>query len=381
MESIKTLFFILIFLVVYSYIIYPLVLYILGYFFENKIQYGNKRPFVTIIISAYNEEKIIAKKIDNTLSLDYPANSFEILVVSDNSSDKTDDIINAYSDKGVVLISSSVRRGKTAGLNEAVEKAKGEIIVFTDADAMFPVDTLCNMLNLFADQNIGLVTGSTQYVSESNEDIVETSSIYTKLEYMTKVLESRIGSCVGADGAIFAMKKSLYIPLKDDDINDLVIPLKVVMQKQRVIIGENIKCIEAASSTSGSEFSRQIRITNRTLRALFRHIALLNFFKYPLFSFEILSHKIIRLSVPFFLILLIPLNILLIGEGIIYSIILTGQILFYSLALLGCYQEIRYKTQNRITIIYHFVLVQLSILIGWFKYLTGNNQVTWNPRN
>lgn len=345
---------------------------------RKKMSTNNTTSAVTLIISAFNEEDVIAKKIENSLLLDYPNDKLEIMVVSDHSTDKTDEIVKSYSKDGVVLLSQPERRGKTAGLNDAVKETKGEVIVFTDADSMYQTDAIKKMVNYLSDPSIGLVTGSTKYVADGDERMAETSGIYTKLEIFIKKHESGIGSCVGADGAIFAMRKNLYQPLLNDDINDLVISLNVVRQGYRVVFHENLYCFEASSSGSKNEFQRQIRITNRTLRALFRHWDLMNFIKYPLFSFEMISHKLIRLSVPIFLIALIPLNLLLLSEGFIYKLIFTSQCLFYIGALIGWMQEIKREKTGRFGFIYHFLLVNASIFIGWWEFLSGKKQVIWN---
>lgn len=372
------IFFASIFLSIYSYAIYPVALMLLNIILRKKMFTNNSTPMVTLIISAFNEEDVIAKKIENSLLLDYPNDKLEIMVVSDCSTDKTDEIVKSYSKDGVVLLSQPVRRGKTAGLNDAVKEAKGEILVFTDADSMYQQDAIKKMVNYLSDPTVGLVTGSTIYVSGGDERMAETSSIYTRLERFIKQHESIIGSCVGADGAIFAMRNTLYQPLQNDDINDLVIPLNVVRQGYRVVFNDNLYCFEASSSDSKSEFQRQIRITNRTLRALFRHWDLMNFLKYPLFSFEMISHKLIRLSVPIFLILLIPLNLFLLWEGFIYKLIFASQCLFYSGALIGWMQEIKSQKTGRLGFVYHFILVNCSILIGWLKFISGEKQVMWN---
>ena len=381
MEKLEIIFFIIIFLTVYSYVIYPCILYILSCFFDNTVSYKDNSLPLTLIISAFNEEDVIEDKIKNCLELDYPNDLLEIIVVSDNSTDNTDKIVKSYEDKGVVLLSPPERRGKTSGLNAALLQAKGEIVVFTDADAIFPRSTLKKMLASFANPEVGLVTGSTEYYTESSDEMVETSGIYTKLERYTKFYESKIGSCVGADGAVFAIRKKLYKPLRDDDINDLVIPLNIVQQNYRVILNEDITCSETASSSSKNEFNRQIRITNRTLRAVFRHADLFNFFKYPFFSFELLSHKLIRLSIPFFLISLVPLNIILLQQSLLYSFIFMVQVLFYLVALYGFFQDRLSNKTNITTFVYHFILIQLSILIGWINYFLGKKQVTLNPGN
>jgi len=379
MEISEIILFTLVLLIIYSYIIYPVILFIFGKLINKNIRVGDYLPRVTIIISAYNEEDVITAKLENTLKLEYPADSREIIVVSDCSDDNTDAIVSSYQDRGVVLLASKVRRGKTAGLNDAVSAAKGEVLVFTDADAMYSEDALMRMVRSLSDPNVGLVTGSTQYVSEESGQMVETSSIYTKLERFLKEQESKIGSCVGADGAIFALKKKLYKSLKDDDINDLVIPLKVIQQRYRVIIDRDLVCREAPSVSSSSEFNRQIRITNRTIRGIFRHSDLLNVLRYPLFSFQMLSHKLIRLSVPFFALLLLPLNIMLLDSGIVYWFIFISQLLFYVLSIIGYYKETYLKEQSTYGIFYHFVMVQIAILLGWINYFIGNKQVTWKP--
>ncbi|HEY9051911.1 MAG TPA: glycosyltransferase [Gammaproteobacteria bacterium] len=381
MEIIHIVFFVLVFLILYSYAVYPLILKILAILINRKVPYHENSPSISIIISVYNEENVIRKKLENALQLEYPKSLKEILVVSDCSNDNTDSIVKEYADKGVVLMASRERRGKTAGLNDAVARASGEIIVFTDADAMFYPGALKRMTGLLANKMVGLVTGSTQYVSEEEGEMVETSSIYTKLEKFIKYQESQINSCVGADGAIFAMKKYLYKSLKDDDINDLVIPLKVVRQGYRVILDNELVCVEEPSSSSSNEFNRQIRITNRTLRGIFRHFDLFNIFKFPFFSFELLSHKLIRLSVPFYLLLLLPLNIILLPDSIFYALIMIGQIVFYLMAFIGYFSVDSTGLMAKSTVFYHFVMVQIAVLLGWVNYLLGNKQVTWKPGN
>lgn len=377
METLKILFFLSFFLIVYSYAVYPLILVLLGFFLRRRTTGSSERPFVTLIISAYNEEAVISRKIENSLQLDYPKDLLEIIVVSDHSNDRTDDIVREYAGQGILLHSQPERTGKTAGLNEAVKKARGEIIVFSDADAMYKSDAIIKILNSLSDRSVGLVTGSTMYIMHGEGNISETSSIYTSLERFIKKQESRIGSCVGADGAIFAMRKSLYKPLLCDDINDLVIPLKVVMQGFRVVINDELRCSESPSSDSRKEFKRQIRITNRTLRGIFRHRQLMNSLRFPLFSFELISHKLIRLSVPFYMIALILLNIILLSNGLFFKIIALGQSIFYGAAFIGHIKE-KSGGKSIFGFIYHFVVINISILCGWYKYLSGDRQVTWS---
>lgn len=371
---VSTLFYVLLVLSIYSYVIYPLLLKLLKPFYDLEIRSGDDICSVTIVISAHNEAEIIGKKIENSLALEYPDSELEIIVVSDGSTDGTDEIVNQFAGRNVILISSEIRRGKTAGLNTALTRANGEIVIFTDADSMFPIDTVKKFSEFFNDDSVGLVTGSTSYLLQSEEGMAHSTGIYTKLEKLVKHLETLSGSCVGADGAIFGIRKSLYMPLRDDDINDLVIPLNVIRLGKRVVLREDLICLEPPSADEKSAFLRQARISNRTLRALFRNLDLLNLVKYENFSFKLLSHKFIRLSTPLFMLTLIPLNLSLLEEGNQFIFFMIAQIIFYGFALGGRKIELFMP-------FHHFVLVQIAILYGWYLYLKGDSMVTWNPRN
>jgi len=371
---VSVIFYVLIVLSLYSYVIYPLLLKLLKPFYNLEVRTRDDTCPVTIIISAHNEATIIGQKIENSLALEYPDSGLEIIVVSDGSTDGTDEIVNQFADRNVVLISSEIRRGKTAGLNKALTRAKGEIVIFTDADSMFPGDTVKKFSEFFNDDSVGLVTGSTSYLLQAEEGMARSTGVYTKLEKLIKHLETLSGSCVGADGAIFAIRKGLYMPLRDDDINDLVIPLNVIRSGKRVVLREDLICLEPPSADEKSAFLRQARISNRTLRALFRNLDLLNFVKYKNFSFKLISHKYIRLSTPFFMLALILLNLFLLEESGQFIFFMLAQIIFYGCAIAGRKIEL-FKP------FHHFVLVQIAILYGWYLYLKGESMVTWNPRN
>jgi cellulose synthase/poly-beta-1,6-N-acetylglucosamine synthase-like glycosyltransferase len=378
---IRIAFFSCCFMVVYPYLVYPVILKILSLFRRLSVLSKEGTPRVTVIISAFNEEDVIAKKIENTLALDYPEDNVQIIVVSDNSTDRTDEIVKRYDTRGVILLSQPVRKGKTAGLNDAVRKAWGKILVFSDADSMYETNALKIIAgSLASDRRIGLVTGSTNYVTEGLGKMVVTTSIYARLERFIKKHESLVGSCVGADGAIFGMRKSLYEPLQDDDINDLVLPLKVVKQHRRVVLLEQLTCTEAPAVDESGEFRRQARITNRTLRALFRHADLMNVIKYPLFSFEVVSHKLLKLSAPFFMLSLFPLNIFLLDRGGVYYATFFAQIACYGLCIIMLWRAGDGNKHAIFGFIYHFIMVNVSILVGWAKFLSGQKNVIWNPQ-
>lgn len=370
-------FVLLLFLVIYSYAVYPLILAGLSRLWGRPGAEGAETPSVTLIISVFNEEEVIARKLNNSLELDYPRLLLEILVVSDASTDRTEAIVGEFERFGVRLLSRPGRQGKTAGLNEAVAHAGGQVVVFTDADAMYPTDAIRKIVAVLGAPGVGLVTGSTQYVAAGAGDVASTSGVYTRLERLTKRLETSIGSCVGADGAMFAMRSTLFRPLNHDDINDFVIPLQVVRQGWRAVCRDDLQCREAASEDTTKEFERQIRITNRTIRALFRNADLMNPFRYPLFSFELISHKLLRLTVPIFLVLAFFTNLLLLAGGPLFVALFACQAGFYGAAVAGFLFERQRRTAGRLGLAYHFVAMNLAMLLGWLAFLRGEKHVTW----
>jgi cellulose synthase/poly-beta-1,6-N-acetylglucosamine synthase-like glycosyltransferase len=293
--------------------------------------------------------------------------------------DKTDEYVKEFSDDEVRLFRQEIRKGKTAALNMAVPQAKGEIIIFSDANSMYDRSAIKKLVRHFQDPTIGFVTGKTKYVSRHGSSVTESTSLYNKLECLTKRLESRVGSCVGADGAIFAIRKELYKPLQAYDINDFVIPLKIVEQGYRGILDDEAFCVEEMARNTQGEFNRQVRITSRTIRAIVNNKALLNPIKFPLFSFEVVSHKLMKFILPFFIITIFITNCLIITTGFLYYLILALQTCFY---ILACWGYIDEKTQNRkmlTSMAYTFSLVNLAIFIGWIKYFSGETYSTWSP--
>jgi cellulose synthase/poly-beta-1,6-N-acetylglucosamine synthase-like glycosyltransferase len=211
----KLVFWVSISALVYVFLGYPLFLFVVGSLVRKRSGVETlQQPYVSLIISAYNEEKVIREKIENSLSLDYPRSAFEIIVVSDASTDQTDAIVADYADKGVILERMPVRGGKTVGLNAVVPMAKGEIIVFSDANAIYAPNAVHKLVKNFSDPTIGCVTGDSQYVKLDQSYVGKSEDTYWDYERLLKIHESRLGSMVGADGAIFAIRKHLFRPLK-----------------------------------------------------------------------------------------------------------------------------------------------------------------------
>ena len=368
-------FFFSLFFSLYSYIIFPVFISFLGRFFPNPWGKGSCWPIVTIIISAYNEEKDIEEKIRNSLLLDYPEDKLEIIVSSDGSSDRTNEIVAGIKDNRLILRSFSDRLGKTACLNKVIPNIKGEIVVFTDANSMFAPDMLQHLVKNFYDPAIGAVSGWTKYCNPDSGE--ETTGLYAKLEKKTKLDESKVSSCVGADGAIFAIRKELYVPLGANDINDFIIPLNVIKQHKRVVLDENIYCIEETTKGIKNIYNRQVRITTRTAWAIRRYIDLLNIFKYGSFSFFLFSHKVLRLLTPFFLLSAFILNIFILQRSLFYGVTMTGQLLFWFTGLMAL---AGIGKGSLVSICKYFLITFAAQFVGCIRMAVGIEDIMWTPK-
>ncbi len=383
MTATEAMFWIALLVISYTYIGYPAVLWLISRMVataeQNHAGNDGELPSVSLIISAYNEEKVIGTKIENARSLDYPRKQLEIIVVSDGSSDRTCAIAQSFADKGVLLRHYEGRIGKTACLNRALPLATGRIIVFSDANSAYEKGALKALLRPFQDSTVGFVTGWTRYGSVDEMSAMGSIGFYSKLELITKELESRLGSCIGADGAIFAIRKELYLPLKDYDINDFVIPLSIIERGYRGVLQREAICYERDAGSTKGEFKRQVRITSRTIRATVNHRQLLNPFRFGLFSFELFSHKVCKFLVPLFMIALFISNLLLTERESFYTMALAAQGIFYSLAGLAVFLPTGTILGRMAEAAKTFVVVNAAMAFAWISYFQGRTYTTWSP--
>lgn len=380
----KALFWTALFLIVYPYVGYVGILWVLARMKQQEYRgvVVPSMPKVTVLISAYNEETAIERKIQNALALNYPKDCLEIVVVSDGSTDSTCKIVSQYAAAGVKLRQYEGRLGKTACLNRAVPLAEGEIIVFSDANALYQPGTIGEFVRHFGDPRVGFVTGSTRYVAshtEAFESVADSMSLYARLQHITKDLESRAGSCIGADGAIFAIRKTYYQELQQDDINDLVLPLKIMKRGGVGRLAPGAVCTEEAFGSPEAQFRRQVRIANRTIRALMKNSDLLNPFKYGVIAVQVLSGKVLKMLCPICLLVLFGANLGLVREHWFYVLAFVGQLAIYSMVWLTS-MGVKLPGLSRIVSIAHtFVVVNAAIGLGWLHYFRGNTYATWTP--
>ncbi len=372
------------FFIFYAYLGYPVLLWMMTRLvhcriFDGVLNAQDELPSVTLIISAYNEEKVIGDRITNALKLDYPKQLLQIMVVSDGSSDRTTDIVLDFAEQGIVLQHYEGRIGKTACLNRAVPLATGDIVVFSDANSTYDSNALKALVDPFCDSSVGFVTGWTQYGHSADKAATSSLGLYSGLELVTKELESRIGSCVGADGAIFAIRKELYKPLEDFDANDFVIPLTFNKQGYRGVLQKKAFCFEQDAGSAKAEFHRQVRIATMTIRAIVNHNQLLNPIKFGFFSLELFSHKLCRFLVPLCMLTLLISSLFLASSNNFYLAALLGQALFYASSSITAILPRPSRLAQLADAAKIFIVANTAIFLACIKFLQGEKYTTWSP--
>jgi cellulose synthase/poly-beta-1,6-N-acetylglucosamine synthase-like glycosyltransferase len=280
---------------------YPLLLkLIVAFRGPRPIRRADVTPRLSFVISAYNEAAVIREKLENALSLDYPRDLLQIVVISDCSSDGTDEIVKSFERHGVTLARMAQRRGKTAGLNATVPTLTGEIVVFSDANAMYEAGALRMLARNFADAEVGYVTGEARYLKNGQAPADVGERAYWGYEMQMKRLETQLGSMVGGDGAIYAIRRALWRTLPEDAINDFLNPLQIVAAGWRGVYEPDAVCWEETGGGVRSEYKRRVRIVSRSWRAVFQARGVLNPLRVGLFAWSVWSHKVLRWASGFF---------------------------------------------------------------------------------
>lgn len=372
----KILFYLCLLSILYVYFGYPLLLLFLSCFTSRKIIKAEIEPNISIIISAFNEEKNIASKIDASLNLDYRMEKLEVIVVSDGSTDKTDEIVKGYAEKGVRLIRIEGRKGKTEAQNQAVKLACGEIILFSDATTYYNKDVIKKIVGNFADQRVGCVGGALSYVDGDGTEANKNEGAYWKYEKKLKEMESKFSSLIGVSGCLYAVRKKLYEAIPADQISDFVIALIIYKKGYFVIYEKEAVSFESVTAESRDEFSMRVRVALRSLHGLWYKKELLNPFKYRFYAVQLLSHKFSRYLAPIFLMMLFISNAFL-TQSLLYQYVFYGQVFFYSAAFLGWILPLSWARRLKIYIPFYFCMINAAVFLALMKFLAGQKQVKW----
>jgi biofilm PGA synthesis N-glycosyltransferase PgaC len=381
------IFWISIFLVVYTYVGYGFVLY-----FLVKIKKAFSKPFafnenaplpsVTVLIAAYNEEDIILEKLTNTIELNYPKDKLQVIFITDGSTDSTPEKLKGHQE--ITLLHDDRRAGKMAAIERAVPFIKGEIAVFTDANTFLNKDALLELVKHYQNPKVGAVAGEkTIIVGDTADASSAGEGFYWKYESALKRWDYALYSNVGAAGELFSIRAALYQPVEHDTIiDDHMIAMRIA--EKGYIIGYEPKAyaMETASANIKEELKRKVRIAAGGIQSILRLKKAVNPFLNPVFTFQYISHRVLRWTItPFLLILIFVLNpIIAFGSEVsspVYTIIFVLQILFYTLSLVGLYFERRNIRLKVLFVPYYFCIMNYAILAGLIKYYKKNQSSAW----
>ena len=373
----------------YTYFGYPLLIFLLAKLIHKSETYHASQPPVTILIAAYNEESVIGDKIRNSLSIDYPKDLFQILIVADGSTDKTYEIAKRYMAEGVEVLYQPERRGKMAAINRALPHVRGELIVFSDANNFYPADAISHLIRPFGNPEIGAATGA-KVIDQGDGNLGASEGLYWKYESFIKKQESRLGSCTSAAGEILAIRKTLYSPPPNNVINDdFYIAMQIVRNGYRLVYVPQAKSMERVSPSAEDEVTRRTRINAGRFQAIAMANQILP--SQPLLVWQILSHKFLRPLVPFGMIGAAVFNLMAVlfpppGTGLLllgkpYSIILfVLQILFYALAWIGRDYGNRGEQNKLLRLFYiptFLINSNIAALQGFFRFLRREQSPLW----
>lgn len=334
-------------------------------------------PSVTLIVSAFNEGDVIAAKLENALALDYPRDKLEIVVVSDASDDETDAIVGGYAGRGVVLRRQAERRGKTAGLNAVVPTVSGDIVVFSDANAMYQPDAIAKLVRNFADPAVGCVTGEARYQGDAEGVADEGEGAYWSYEMSLKRLETAVGSCVGGDGAIYAIRRHLWQTLPEDGINDFLNPLQIVAAGWRGVYEHEAVCYEQAAGETRKEYRRRVRIISRSWRAVWLAADVLKPWKVGIFALSVFSHKVLRWFSGVFL-----LGAAVAAVGLVLPLVVSSPPWVWAALAGGVFLAMALPaSRHALQVAWYFGVLNLASLVGLVKGTLGRTSGVWStPR-
>lgn len=375
----KILFWSFVFLIVYTMIGYPVLLKVLDKILPHKkININtNYSPTVTVIVPAHNESKVIENKILNLLNLNFDDKKLDIIIASDNSTDNTNEIVRSYElrypDK-VSLYVVKERKGKTNAQDESVKQAKGEIIVFTDANSMLDCNSVNQLVSSLSDDNVGYVTGKLVYTNSQENMTSESESSYWEIDLSMRKIESDLSSITAGNGSIYAVRRKDYIEINPIYSHDSIFPPKFVISGKRAIYNEKAVAFEKAGESDGDEFQRKVRMARTIIMINFIDVSKYNIFKHGLFTLFYFSHRSLRNNLYLMHLIAFLLNLFLAAstKSIIFILLFLIQLTIYLISFLGCQSENRY-----IKFVSYYVMTIFAQLIGAVKEISGKSKPFW----
>jgi len=365
-------------LLFYVYVGYPLLLIGLSRLRPRGRRGSGGEPMLSVLIAAHNEESSIKRKLDATLSLEYPADKLEVLVLSDGSTDRTDEIVRLVADPRVRLIRTEPRGGKTNAQNRGAREARGDILVFSDATTIYHSQALRRLAANYQDPRVGAVSGRYQYFDAAGDSPTGLGSIaFWNYENSIKQAQSRIATITGCCGCIYSVRRDLYTELNPDIISDLVQPLWVIQKGFKVVFESEAMAYEETTRSTAEEFSMRVRVVTRGMRGLLSVGDLFKPWKHPWVCFQLVSHKVLRWLVPVFLVLLLLSNIPLALKPF-FAFTLAVQILFYLLAVVAKVAPI-HRTWKVLGVPLFFCTLNAAAVVSLIRLWQGQRYTVWQP--
>lgn len=366
-------------LLAYVYLGYPLLVVLVSKLFPRTARLGNIAPKVTVLITAFNEEAAIRQKIENTLEINYPPEMLEIVVASDGSTDRTDEIVGEFASRGVKLFRQEGRVGKTTTQNNAILHATGDIVLFSDATTEYGSDVLEHLLPPFADEAVGCVAGRLVYLDNESTNVGKGAQNYWSYETFLKTAESQACSLIGASGCLYAVRREAYEPMYAEACSDFLICTILFRKGLRSVFAADAVCYEHTNHHAGDELRMRVRVISQTFTDLWRNRDMLNPFRSGFYAIELISHKLLRYAVPLILMTLVIANSLLAASSPFYLATLVLQSSFYALAFAGWLIERSGRPSGLLAMPLYFTLANFASAVGFYKFLRGEKYERWEP--
>lgn len=347
---------------------------------KDKRYAGDDFPPVTIIVTAYNEEAILDKKIRNTLAIDYPADRREILFVTDGSDDNSPELVKQYPE--IRLLHQSQRQGKYAAIKRAMQQVNTPIVVFSDANTLLNAECLKKMMLHYRDEKVGGVAGEKKILRNNYESVVgEAEGMYWQYESFMKKMDAEFYTIVGAAGELFSIRAELFGEMNHDVIlDDFIISMQVCLQGYRMEYEPDAFATESPSASLHEEEKRKTRISAGAYQSVGILKECLNFFRHPLLSFQFISRRLLRwIFCPLALVAVLVCNIVLVTthSSDLYSSCLVVQTVLYAFALFGWIFVKSGKRAGLFTIPFYFVFMNYCLVKGFFRFIAGKQSVLW----
>lgn len=383
----EILFFFCLFIILYSYVGYGFLLWIIVRIKKlftrrpDDAMSPADLPLVTLVVAAYNEADFITDKINNSLSLDYPKDKLRLLFITDGSTDGTNRLVSEF--KEVQVLHSPERRGKVAAIHRAMDHVKTPIVIFSDANTLLNREAIRMIVRHYRSPKVGGVAGEKKIMTSGNDKSAGSGEgLYWKYESFLKKLDAELYTVVGAAGELFSVRTELYEhPDTSVLLDDFIISLRVCKKGYRIAYEPGAYAMETPSSSMAEEQKRKIRISAGAFQSMVMLRSLLNIFKYPLLSFQYISHRVLRWTLcPLFLPVVLLLNVYLVyvKGGPVYIFLLAAQLIFYLAALVGWILSINNIKAKILYAPYYFVFLNVSLYLGFVRYLKGNQTVLWD---